>query len=427
MGNRTRHSKRFPARPAAVVVAACLLAGGVAYASDTADSTTLTLQFTEAKGLYEGDAVTMLDVPVGKVTGIEVKPTHVDVEVVITDEDVTIPDNVRAILVAPSLVSIRRVELTGPEDAGSPIADESVVPLSRTTTPVEWDQIKEELVRVTEALGPDGANSDGALNRALAVSADNLRGQGVSLSKTIRSLSEAMSTLADGGDDLFATVRNLQVFATALEQSDAEIVSFNQRFASVTGSLAEDDQALRRALAGLAKAFPRLQRFIKTHRTQATAALKALMQPASNLAAQRQNLGDILQVAPGTLSNFYAIMDPNIPGPTGTFALANFSNAAEFLCGATLSLGGTAAQCRDLLEPVAQYLNLPAPPVGLSPLIRDGRDNVEDAPWSTGASARSSTSEDNMGASMDNVRSPSVTGSPGDLRHTVDSLLGGGQ
>jgi len=392
---------------AVLIIAALLVGVGPFSGSSKVD---LTLQFNEATSLYVGDKVTVLDVPVGQVTSIEVHPDHVDVSVKV-DGDTPLPADARAILVAPSLVSIRHVDLS-PYTGGPRLRDNATIPVARTASPVEWDQVKEQLSRFTEALGPQGANKDGALNRLLTTSAKNLRGRGADMRTTLDSLSAAMTTLSESGGDLFATVRNLQVFTSALEQSQDQIVDFNRRFSTVSKSLDANKGQLASVLKTLADVFPELQNFLKENRADLITAVDKFTVPARYIANQRQNLADVLQVVPGALSNFYNILDPDIPGPTGSIALANFSNTAELICALSYSLGGTPQQCQNLLQPIAQYLNLGAPPVGLIPILRDGRDNVALPPGSTAtASGRA-------------VESPPPSSDPGSLGTLGDLLTG---
>ena len=61
--------------------------------------------------------------------------------------------------------------------------------LDRTAVPVELDRISSSLDDLLVALGPQGANKDGALADALATGAANLDGQGKALHDTTRDLS----------------------------------------------------------------------------------------------------------------------------------------------------------------------------------------------------------------------------------------------
>ena len=64
------------------------------------------------------------------------------------------------------------------------------------------------------ALGPTGANENGALSDLIDVGAANLDGNGEALNRTLTGFSQAVETLADNREDLFSSVDNLQTFTT---------------------------------------------------------------------------------------------------------------------------------------------------------------------------------------------------------------------
>jgi phospholipid/cholesterol/gamma-HCH transport system substrate-binding protein len=368
------------------VVAALLAVAGVTLAGREAAKREYTLYFTQVKGLYVGDAVDVLGVRVGKV--VDIVPAPEQVEVVIRMEgNQPVPLDVKAVLVAPSLVSVRHVALAPAYDTGPELKDGAEIPLSRTAVPVEWDEVKAQLVRLTAALGPRGANKDGSLTRLLDVSAANLDSQGANLNETITLLSEAMTTLSDTGGDLFATVRNLQVFIDALEASDDEVYRFNRSLATVAGILAQDRGDLAAALDGLDTAFVKVRQLLKDNHGEVVDTVDGLGRASNLLARNRQKLADILQVVPGTITNFYNIYDPQAVGLTGAFAVPNLDSPANFICSAVLSLGGTPQQCESLLQPIAQYLALPFPPLALGSPQTDSTGGPGGPPTVPGATS----------------------------------------
>lgn len=397
-----------------VVVAVVLVTAGFHFIRG-ANDTEITLRFSQTKGLYKGDTVAVLGVKVGRVLSVHAEPSGVVVKVRVRSSQ-KIPADAKAVLVAPTLVSIRRIELAPVYSGGPVMQDGDTIPESRTAVPVEWDDIKDQLVRLSDAIGPNGANKNGSLGRLLEVGAKNLHGQGARIGETLNSLADAMETLSASGGDVFATLRNLQVFTKALEQSDALVATFNARFASVSGILAEDSGELSAALVALEKAFPKVQRFIKTNGDELISTVDALRAPTKLLSDNRQNLADVLQVVPGTLSNFYNIFDPDLPGPTGELTFANVNNIGEFVCSSLLSLGGTPQQCVAALGPVAKYLNLGTLPVGLIPILRDGRDNVEPASPTSGGRASTSGIQGTT---------PPTTAPAGGFDALLGALLGG--
>lgn len=334
--------------------------------------TQVTAYFDQFKGIYVGDDVTVRGVPVGTVTSVEPESDRVKVKFEI-DEDIHVPDDVKAAVIAQSLVSVRSIAL-GPVDAeGDALEDGAVIPQSRTAIPVEWDDIKDQLVELTSALGPTGANKRGATSELISAGAGFLEGQGAPLNTTIRNLSEAMSTLSDNSGELFATVRNLQVFISAIKDSDSQMRLFNQRLATVAASLNEDRGALVGALEGLNDAFGKIDVFLKQNRHLTVSTLKELRQTTSVLAQNRQSIADLLQVAPTGMSNFYNLLDPRGRGTLamGELAVNNFEAPAQIICGALLTMGGDRAACQEAIGPLAKYFAMGAPPVGIGGVQSD--------------------------------------------------------
>jgi phospholipid/cholesterol/gamma-HCH transport system substrate-binding protein len=88
--------------------------------------------------------------------------------------------------------------------------------LRETRSPVEIDEALRAYDRLAAALGPRGANEDGAPSRLLRVSADTFGGRGESVGATVRGLSDAASAPAANGDDVAQTVRDLATVTGAM-------------------------------------------------------------------------------------------------------------------------------------------------------------------------------------------------------------------
>ena len=110
-----------------------------------------------------------------------------------------VPATAKAVIAAPSIVADRYVQLTPAYSKGDVMADGAQIPLERTAVPLELDQIYQSLNDLSVALGPKGANDQGALSRLLDVSAKNLNGQGAKLNQTITDVSKLT---ADAGGQL---------------------------------------------------------------------------------------------------------------------------------------------------------------------------------------------------------------------------------
>jgi virulence factor Mce-like protein len=272
-----------------------------------ANSRRVTAIFGSAVGVYEGSDVRVLGVKVGTIT--DVVPEGEVVRVVMSlDREVAVPASAQAVVVAPSVVSDRYVQLAPAFTGGEALGENATIPRERTATPIELDQLYESLERLTTALGPNGANANGALSDLLDTAAGNLGGNGQALKDTITQLSGATRTLSGSQEDLFATVDDLQRFTGMLAANDSRVRDLNGQLADVAGFLADDREDLGAALTELATALADVQGFIRDNRKQIRVNVDQLASITQVLVDQRAALAETLDVAPlalGNLQNTY--------------------------------------------------------------------------------------------------------------------------
>jgi phospholipid/cholesterol/gamma-HCH transport system substrate-binding protein len=346
-------SRRLPAlrtsagNVVASALALALLVALVVVVLPGGGSRTARAEFVRAVGLYEGSDVRILGVKVGEVTSVEPAGDRVTVEFTY-DDQYKVPADAKAVVVSPSVVSDRYVQLTPVYQGGPALPDDARIGLERTAVPVELDRIFGSLNDLNVALGPEGANRNGALSRLLAVGADNLDGQGTDINRTVRDFSRAITTLADGKQDLFSTVRNLQVFTTALANSDSQVRAFNSDLASVADQLAAEREELALALKNLAVALGEVAAFVKENRRNLTTDIEGLADITGTLAKQKDALAEILDAGPVALSNLQNAYNP----ASGTLDTRNneaqLDNPALYICSLLTGLGEPESVCDDV-------------------------------------------------------------------------------
>jgi phospholipid/cholesterol/gamma-HCH transport system substrate-binding protein len=380
--------RRFLAGAAAVVAVIVAVSAAVVL-WPSSQSKHLTAYFTSATGLYTGDRVLVLGVPVGQVTSITPQAGKVKVEMTY-DSNVQVPAGAEAAIITPTLVTTRSVQLTPAYTGGPALADGETIPSSRTAVPVEWDQIEKEMNTLATALGPNGKSS-GALNRLLHTSAANLKGQGTNLHDTLTALSQATTTLADNRGNLFATVDNLQTFVQVLADANTQVDEFNKELTSVSGVLDNNKQELGTALSTLNSSLGVVQNFVKDNRDALASNLSGLDSVTANLAKNDQTLADVLQRLPTEASNFNNIYDPLNHAITGSLAVNNLEDPANFICETVFAAGGSPDQCQNALQPLLQVLGQSSLPISLDPINRNGYSNQTGTPGSSnsGSSAGS--------------------------------------
>jgi phospholipid/cholesterol/gamma-HCH transport system substrate-binding protein len=269
----------------------------------------VTGEFTRAVGLFPGSDVRILGVKVGKVT--EVTPIGDKVRVRFQyDAKYRVPAEAKAAVVAPSLVSDRYVQLLPAYTGGPVMRSGARIPLERTAVPVELDRISKSLDDLLVALGPTGANKDGALQDLLHTGAKNLDGQGQAIHDTNHDLSLALQTLSGGRNDLFGTVKNLQSFTTMLATNDQQVRRLNTDLASVSDQLDGERDDLAAALKNLAVALNEVSTFVHDNRAGLTKNIDQLASVTGTVAKQRDALSETLSNAPVALSNLQNAYDP---------------------------------------------------------------------------------------------------------------------
>lgn len=331
----------------ASVVALALLAAVVVVLWPGSGTAHGSAQFVRAVGLYEGSDVRILGVKVGEVRKVTPEGDKVRVDFVY-DDKYKIPADAKAVVVAPSVVSDRYVQLTPVYRGGPVLADGALIPMDRTAVPVELDRITQSLNDLNVALGPKGANKHGALSRLLKTGAANLDGQGQNIHQTVTDFSKAITTLADGKDDLFGTVRNLQVFTTALAQNNQQVGAFNQDLASVADQLAAERGDLALALKNLAVALGEVASFVKENQNNLTADIGGLADITGTLAKQRKAMAEVLEAGPAALSNLQLAYNPT----SGTLDTRDNGEQAQdpavFLCSLLTSIGQPESACGQI-------------------------------------------------------------------------------
>lgn len=316
-------------------------------------STDLVAWFPSTDGIYAGDEVRVLGVPVGKIDSIDPEGTKVRVAFHV-NADVKIPKDAKAVIVAPSLVSSRYLQLTPRYDGGPVLADGSTIELADTAVPVEWDDIKEQLNGLAEALGPRGANKSGALSDVVGAGSKALEGQGATINQTIADLSNAVGVLDSGGDDAFSVVRNLQVFVAALAQSDGQMKKFIQNLDAVSAMLVDDKRLVRSALRDLSAAVGDVEGFIKANRAGLNTAVTRLSDIVQVVNKQQGDLAQILHVAPNALENLTESYHEGQNAVGVNLNSANIFSPGSLICGAIggaagTNEAGTEKLCNDLL------------------------------------------------------------------------------
>jgi phospholipid/cholesterol/gamma-HCH transport system substrate-binding protein len=313
----------------------------------------LTAHFPRTISVYEGSEVRVLGVPIGTVESVE--PSGTDVVVTMTyDASVKIPSDAKAVIIAPSIVGDRYIQLTPVYTGGKVLADNTELDEGRTAVPLELDQIYSSLDRLNVALGPDGANAEGALTDLLETTADNFGGQGEKFNETIKDFSTLTSTLDNNKEELFGSAEQLGKFIETLADNDATVQRFNASLGSVSTMLSGERQELAAALSNLAEALGQVGTFVRDNKDVLGRNIKKINRVAKVLVKQRGALDETLKLAPLALNNLALTYNPD-SGTLDTNAnIGNLeheivSNPEVLLCSLVAEQDGSGKLC-DLIK-----------------------------------------------------------------------------
>jgi phospholipid/cholesterol/gamma-HCH transport system substrate-binding protein len=319
-----------------LIVVALLVAAAFTWLGG-AETKTLTAHFPRTVSIYEGSDVRVLGVPIGQVDSVT--PSGTDVVVTMSyDAKVKIPADAGAVIVSPSIVGDRFIQLTPVYTGGEVMKTGATLDTDSTGVPLELDQIYQSLDDLTVALGPNGANAKGALTDLLETTAANFGGQGAKFHQTIQDFSKLTGTLDDNKEELFGSAQALEGFVRTLARNDSTVRRFNRSLASVSTMLSGERDDLAASLRHLAVAMQEVSGFVKENRELLGSNIKGLNRVAKVLVKQRDALDEILSAGPIALNNLALTYNPQA-GTLDTRANLQMlgdqitSDPAVFLCG----------------------------------------------------------------------------------------------
>jgi phospholipid/cholesterol/gamma-HCH transport system substrate-binding protein len=359
----------------AAVLVLALIAGIVVVArgGGVIGRTHLVAYFDNSNGIFVGDEVRIVGVPVGEIERIEPEPQRVKISFWL-DDQYKVPADAKAVILSPTLVTSRAIQLTPAYTGGPVMADNTVIGQDRTAVPVEFDDFRKQLQKLNEALQPTQPGGVSPLGALVNTTADNLRGQGATIRDTIIKLSQAISALGDHSNDLFSTLKNLSILVSALQGSSDLLAQLNQNLATVTHLVANDPNEVANAVRDLGDLAGELSSFVNENRESLGTTSDKLASVSQALHDSIPDIKEVLHVAPSTLQNFLNIYQPAQGTLTGALSVNNFQNPITFLCGAIQAASRLGAEqsaklCVQYLAPIVKNRQFNFPPLGLNPIV----------------------------------------------------------
>jgi phospholipid/cholesterol/gamma-HCH transport system substrate-binding protein len=338
---------------------------------------TVVAYFPVANALYSGDRVEIMGVKVGAIDKIEPAGDKMKVTFHYSNK-YKVPADAQAVILNPTLVASRLLQLEPPYKGGPVLADNAVIPEERTQVPTEWDELRNSVTNVISKLGPTKQQPKGPFGEVIDAYANGLAGKGKQINTTFNDLSRALTALNQGRGDFFAVVRSLALFVNALHADDQKFVALNKNLAQFTGSLTGSDRDLANALQQVDGLLTTIRPFLDKNREVLTHDINNLGD-TTNALVQPEALSGLetgLHILPTALANANLIYHPAhsaiVGQPAGTVGTMGFANPMEFLCsaiqaGSRLGYQESSELCAQYLAPILDAIKFNYLPFGLNP------------------------------------------------------------
>jgi phospholipid/cholesterol/gamma-HCH transport system substrate-binding protein len=347
------------------IILACLLAaltvagGFVAHRGDeTRHRTRIVAHFENSTGIFVGDEVRILGVAVGRIDHIEPEAGGSRIAFWV-DDKYPVPADAKAVILSPSLVTARAIQLTPSYGGGPKLGNDAVIPKERTAVPVEWDDFRAQLQKLTETLQPTQPGGLSTLGAFVDTAADNLRGRGADVHATIVQLSKAVSALGDHSTDIFSTVKKLSILVSALQSSADLMGQLNRNLDTVSGLVTNEPNEIGDAVEKLHTAISAVGTFVADNRDKLGVTSDRLADISTAINGSLDDLKQALHVFPTTVANFNNIYQPAQGALTGVVAFNQFANPISFICGAIQAASRMNAEqssklCVQYLAPIVK-------------------------------------------------------------------------
>lgn len=307
---------------AALTAAAAATVIGVTRAGN--ESFTVTAQFEDTVGLYQGNAVSILGMPVGKVTSIVPKGTYIEVKLDI-NHGVNVPADVQAVTVSTSILTDRHIELTPAYQTGPKLKNGDVVGLGRTRTPVEFDRTLSMVDKLSSALNGD-SKGGGPVADLLNLGDQMATRSGPELKTTLDQLSQALRLGSDKGaqskKDIQTIVKSLSELTQSANDNDTTIREFGANLHQLSDVIAAQNLGSGTTGAKVNQILDQAASLLEKNRDGLKGTVTDFDAITKAMVDYRRELSEFFDVAPLAIDNVYNGIDP-VAGSIRTHGLAD--------------------------------------------------------------------------------------------------------
>ncbi|HWU33417.1 MAG TPA: MCE family protein, partial [Marmoricola sp.] len=296
-----------------LIVVVLAAAGWFGYRASRPTQITLTAQFADTTGLYVGNQVQYLGVPIGHVTSITPEGPYMAVHMQI-DHGSTIPKDAGAQIMQSALLTDRYVDL-GPAYTNGPLlASGAIIDLKHTRSPINIDDLSRAVDSLVSALSTPGATSPktSSVGQLVHAVAGQLDGNGSKVHDLLVSSQKALQTLNTNSPDIAAITNNLAELTNMLRQRDRDLHNFGTGVSQATAALASQGPGLSQTITAFAQLTDQVQTFVKANGSTLVADLAKAAGVASTVHAEQADLARIFDLMPTGAENIVRAFDPSL-------------------------------------------------------------------------------------------------------------------
>lgn len=272
---------------------------------------TVAARFTDVLDLVPNTTVRLADVPVGRVSSIDVakdEKGYVAVARLEIDDRFELPASTVATIRSTSLLGEKYVALLAPEDGTGSLRRAGEIPLSRTTQDVEVEQL---LASIGALLNGGGLQQLSTITREFSTALD---GREQDTRKLLGDLEAIVAGLDRGRPTLVAALKSTARLSKALAAQHQVLSRAVKDLDPATGVLADQQRNLTRALRKFDRLDARATRVIERSTDATVADLRALAPVA-------REVGKVAHLIPENLTLLvtYPFADTAVPAFSGAY------------------------------------------------------------------------------------------------------------
>jgi phospholipid/cholesterol/gamma-HCH transport system substrate-binding protein len=271
--------------------------------------------FAQSGGIFTGAEVTYRGVGVGQVSDMELVSDGVNVVLTIEKDHDDIPADTLALVGNKSAVGEQYVELQPKSDKGPYLKDGSVIEPAETAVPVSTTEILTNLDRLVTSVPQDQLRS--VVDELGAA----FQGTGESLAQIVDTSNAFIQTANDNFDITTALIKDGSTVLRSQADKGSAIRSFSRDLALFSGTLADNDSALRALIDNGSATAIELRTFLEQNQVDLGSLINNLVTTGEIIVKHLPGIRQILVLYPYMVAGGFTVAAKNADGYDARFGL----------------------------------------------------------------------------------------------------------